>query len=167
MSPWLCRILWMASTLYQLLFQQKSQVNRHCYMHADTDKHTHCLHWNVEPMSDITDAPTESSVISHISTISAQNNLKRFRQFAQLHFLIFLWQQFVYLHFKGSRPKWYISSMLYNQHTPLWSGTLDFLDYISCWKKVLPSWFTALEGLPGGGGGGWIPGSSLTGRIPV
>ena len=39
-------------------------------------------------------------------------------------------------HFQGSRPEWYISSMIYSRNTPFWSETLDLEISVLCLKGL-------------------------------
>ena len=46
----------------------------------------------------------------------------------------------IFLYFKGSRPEWCISSMIYNRDIPFWSGNLDLLCqsvgvWLGGWKR--------------------------------
>ena len=47
--------------------------------------------------------------------------------------------------YRGSRPEWCISSMIYSRDTPFWSGTLEYIMMVS--STVNKEW-------RGGGGGG-------------
>ena len=51
-------------------------------------------------------------------------------KFAQLHAVLIFNTGYLYLtllHFKGSRPEWWISSMIYSREIPFWLEILDLL----------------------------------------
>ena len=79
-----------------------------------------------------------SSITKWLQTHFAANSL-HFWWYRQLSLCVFLTFNFFALHIEGSRPEWYISSMIYSRDTPFWSETLTISDYTFSWSLSSPT----------------------------